>query len=265
MKLSAAFVIGALCALQLSTATPIMSSSDTKAVDEAEGNLLLADSVLHEDPYGGKPGHGHGSGHHDSHGPGHGHGHKHEHEHGHGYPHPPPPPPPPPPPHDHCHDARTAAVNFYRSYNGAGVDHFYTTNEAEWNGAVAGGWAKEGVAARIMNKQVHGSVPLYRLYQAQFINHFYTTNAAERQTAITTHKYNDEGIAGYVFPDGRCGTKPLYRMYQHQIPNGNVYPGRVYGGYRITSDHFYTTDANERNNAVGKLYYADEGVVGYVF
>ncbi|KAL0951891.1 hypothetical protein HGRIS_008548 [Hohenbuehelia grisea] len=72
------------------------------------------------------------------------------------------------------------------------------------------------------------------------------------------HKYKDEGIAGYVFPHAQCGTKPLDRLYQHQVPKGNVYPGRVYGGWRVTSDHLYTTNEGEAINAAAKFHYARE-------
>lgn len=41
---------------------------------------------------------------------------------------------------------------------------------------------------------------------------------------------------------------PLYRTYSASA-----------------SDHFYTTSASERDNAVQRLGYTDEGITGYVF
>ncbi|PBK66688.1 hypothetical protein ARMSODRAFT_959829 [Armillaria solidipes] len=61
--------------------------------------------------------------------------------------------------------------------------------------------------------------------------------------------YKSEGDAACVFGSQVSGTVPLYRMYS---------PSAV--------DHFYTTNGNERNNAVQNLGYNDEGIVtGYIY
>lgn len=51
-----------------------------------------------------------------------------------------------------------------------------------------------------------------------------------------------------MFPTQEPHTVPLYRLY-----NGRVV------------DHFYTTNAAERDNARDRLGYTDEGVAGYVY
>ena len=57
----------------------------------------------------------------------------------------------------------------------------------------------------------------------------------------------DEGTAGYIFSNQEPHSVPLYRLY-----NGNI------------GDHFYTTNAAERDNAPQHLGYNYEGITGYV-
>ncbi|KAH9913140.1 uncharacterized protein BXZ73DRAFT_107015 [Epithele typhae] len=99
------------------------------------------------------------------------------------------------------------------------------------------------------------TVPLFRAYQISATDHFYTTNATERDIAVARLNYTNEGTAAQVFPaavsgaerDHACGSVPFYRLYQPSV-----------------IDHFYTTDAQERDNAVTLLGYSYEGVAGYV-
>lgn len=55
-------------------------------------------------------------------------------------------------------------------------------------------------------------------------------------------------LLGYVSSDLRCGAMPLFRLYSSS-----------------SGDHFYTTSAAERDNAVASYGYQSEGGVGYVF
>lgn len=70
--------------------------------------------------------------------------------------------------------------------------------------------------------------------------------------AIRNDGYVSEGDAALVFPtaDGPSipGAIPLYRMWS---------PTR--------SDHFYTVSESQRDNAVQKRGYTDEGVTAYVY
>lgn len=91
-------------------------------------------------------------------------------------------------------------------------------------------------------------VPLYRLLDRQTDQHFYTTNKIEKETLLKYQTlFQDEGIAGYVFPERVPGTIPLFRLVLNRH-----------------SKHFYTTKANERYDAVQKYNYKDEGVACYV-
>ena len=59
--------------------------------------------------------------------------------------------------------------------------------------------------------------------------------------------YSAEGIAAYIFPSATCSSVPLYRMYSAGA-----------------TDHFYTTNAEEKDNAVANLGYTYEGIAAYV-
>jgi hypothetical protein len=86
-------------------------------------------------------------------------------------------------------------------------------------------------------------------------HHFYTISTDERDKAINRLCFRDEGVACYVH-DGpqtvavaaTLQTAELYRLYNPS--NG---------------DHFYTTDAAERDNAVSQAGYQHELVAGYLF
>ncbi|KAG6832856.1 hypothetical protein H0H87_012788 [Tephrocybe sp. NHM501043] len=139
---------------------------------------------------------------------------------------------------------RIRARPFYRFYNNAAVDHFYTLNRGE--GASASGYNFEGVSSFIFPTRQPGTVPFFRLYSPQATDHFYTTSVSERNSAIG-QGYNSEGIAGFIYPNNNCGGVPFYRLYS---PSGR--------------DHFYTTSISERSSAIASGY-NNEGIAGYVF
>ena len=93
------------------------------------------------------------------------------------------------------------------------------------------------------------TVPLYRLLKTGTGNHFYTTSATERDHAVNHLGFKYEGIAGYVFSTQVTGSVPLYRLV---LATSTVL------------DHFYTTSAAERDNAVKTYSYKDEGIQCYV-
>jgi len=68
------------------------------------------------------------------------------------------------------------------------------------------------------------------------------------QNAVSALGYQAEGTTGYIFPNQQPATVPLFRLYSA-------------GG----TDHFYTTNAQERDNAVANLGYTSEGTAGYVY
>jgi Repeat of unknown function (DUF5648) len=80
--------------------------------------------------------------------------------------------------------------------------------------------------------------------------HFYTWDDAEKARAISTYKFIDEGIAGYVYNTPLLNSIPLYRLVSTSSNN----PG----------DHFYTIYKSERDDAVAKYGYKFEGISAYV-
>jgi Repeat of unknown function (DUF5648) len=153
------------------------------------------------------------------------------------------------------HKSKSLASNlaaFYRLYNSRNGDHFYTTDRNEADNAVRHlGYNDEGIACYVLRTSFPDVVAFYRLYNQRSGDHFYTSNREEADRAASQRGYNREGIACYVFPVGiRRGVDfsiQLYRLYNPR-----------------TSDHFYTTDRNEADNAVSHLGYRDEGIAAYV-
>ena len=96
-------------------------------------------------------------------------------------------------------------------------NHFYCTNPAERNAAIANGWVDEGIEAYVLGSEASGTKPLFRLYNPQTENHFYCTTPAERDAAIA-NGWVDEGIEAYVLGSEASGTKPLFRLTTH-TPN----------------------------------------------
>ncbi len=142
------------------------------------------------------------------------------------------------------------SVPLRRSYNVSVKDHFYTASPAEAaNAASAFEYTTEAAPCNVFTQQYDGTVPLFRLYNGAVVDHFYTTNAAEKDKAIEQDGYAFEAVAGYVYSanhrDGELEVRPLYRLYSQK-----------------DTDHFYTSDAAERDRATTQGY-ADEGVVGY--
>lgn len=140
------------------------------------------------------------------------------------------------------------------------LDHFYTTDPREAENALNNlGYIVDGVPlAGYIFEQPHteltgiSTVPLYRLYSGpQIDDHFYTIDADERATALAGN-YIDDGvpIAGHVYPQQMPGTLPFYRLWLSVNQGGN---------------HFYTTDAAERDRAVNDIGYVYEGIEGYIY
>ena len=68
------------------------------------------------------------------------------------------------------------------------------------------------------------------------------------QNAVTRLGYSAEGTTGYIFSNQQPGSVPLFRLYSAS-----------------GTDHFYTTNAQERDNAVATLGYTSEGTAGYIY
>jgi hypothetical protein len=94
------------------------------------------------------------------------------------------------------------------------------------------------------------AVPLHHFYQLKKdFFHFYTANQDSAATTKQKAGWKYVGITGYVFPKKVAGTVELYGAVKSE-----------FGG----SNHFYTTDMKEVNNAILNLGWTADGIVGYV-
>jgi hypothetical protein len=141
------------------------------------------------------------------------------------------------------------AFSLLRAYSTGGTDHFYTTNVAEHQNAVAKlRYSEEGVTGYIFSDPKSHMVPLYRLYNSTITDHFYTTSTVERDWPKKSDGYAfDEGTTGYVYPDVACGGLPLFCLYSSGA-----------------TDHFYTMSVAEHDNPSNNLGYAQEVIVSYI-
>ncbi len=129
-------------------------------------------------------------------------------------------------------------IGVHRSFNGGNPEHFYTTSLAE---AMTAGFTLEFQDYYDIYADEHpGLSGWYRCIKGNG-KHFYTmSSTCEGQTV--------EGLMGYVSSSDVPESTPLYRLHNGSIGN-----------------HFYTTSAAERDNAVSNLGYTYEAIGCYVF
>lgn len=117
------------------------------------------------------------------------------------------------------------------------LGHFYTIDQAE---ASSGDFTPEFLNYFYMHvAPLPGLVPLYRCLKGDGRRFYTTSDTCEGAGPV-------EGILGHIGTEAFCGGIPLYRLY------GNA-------------DHFYTTSAEERDNAVAMYGYLFEAQVGFVW
>ena len=120
---------------------------------------------------------------------------------------------------------RTTTTPFYRYWNGAVGDHFYTTNWAELNAGRAG-FGLDGVQCLIYPAPAAGTVALHRYWNPGVTDHFYTIDF--NALGMGRFGWTYEGVAGFVHPTSATGTVPLHRYWNP-----------------AAGDHFYTTSFDE--------------------
>jgi hypothetical protein len=120
-------------------------------------------------------------------------------------------------------------------------DHFYTTNRAE---ASCCGYSVESYNFYYLYTSMRGSLqPFYRCLLADR-TYFYTRSSTCEGSADSTR----ESTMGYIATSATCGSTPLYRLRRTR-----------------DGEHFYTTSASERDNAIAMFGYVSEGVAGHVW
>jgi hypothetical protein len=120
---------------------------------------------------------------------------------------------------------RRTTAPFYRYWNGAIGDHFYTTNWAELNGG-RDGFVLDGVQCVIHPSPAAGTVALHRYWNPSVTDHFYSIDFNE--LGMGRFGWTYEGVAGFVYGVSAAGRLPLHRYWNPAV-----------------GDHFYTTDFNE--------------------
>ncbi len=132
-------------------------------------------------------------------------------------------------------------VAMHRLYNPWSYEHFYTSDDGEFELLVTLGWTDEGTG---WVSPAESDTPVYRLYNPyNGGDHHYTTSTEERDTLIA-EGWIDEEVAWYSADES--GT-PVYREYN---PN------------ELARNHNYTTDKDEHDGLVA-LGWHDEEIAWY--
>jgi hypothetical protein len=131
-------------------------------------------------------------------------------------------------------------VVMHRLYNPNSGEHFYTSDEAEFENLVNLGWQDEGIG---WIAPATSNTPVYRLYNPNAGEHHYTTSVGERDNLVSLG-WNDEGIGWYSDDEQAV---PVYRQYN---PN------------EFANNHNYTASEGERDNLIS-LGWLDENIGWY--
>ncbi len=132
-------------------------------------------------------------------------------------------------------------IEMRRLYNPYSYEHFYTSDQTEFEGLVELGWVDEGLGWVAPETS---DIPVYRLYNPyNGGDHHYTKDAAERD-ALVAVGWVDEGTGWYSAGD--TGT-PVYREYNP---------------FEIVRNHNYTTNKEEHDGLVA-IGWHDEDIAWY--
>ncbi len=116
----------------------------------------------------------------------------------------------------------------YRAYNPTIDSHFFTTNQAEFQAAIANGYLDEtsdSSGFELLNAPDPNATEVYRLYNISTGQHYYTTNRRERDFLVAIVPlpasgpdtrvlgWRDEGITAYLFTSQQPNTLPIFQLY----------------------------------------------------
>lgn len=130
-------------------------------------------------------------------------------------------------------------VGVHRAAGGLG--HFYGTSVDEIVGAGMTMEAQDFFF--VYPAAIDGLIPLFRCIKPNAGGRRFLTSSTDCEGTAAP-----ELTLGYISPDEICGAIPLYRLYAP-----------------ASDDHFYTTSAPERDNAIAMFGYQDQGSPGFVF
>ncbi len=135
-------------------------------------------------------------------------------------------------------DVGGCRVGVHRSWHPVTNEHFYTTSLDE--AQCCGFQLEYANYFQLYAGAQAGLTAFFRCYNPGGF-HFYTQDFGCEGVPI------NEGALGFIATsEGTAGSMPLFRLY-------------------LNGDHFYTTSAAERDNAVATFGYVYEGVAGFVW
>ncbi|GAV99881.1 protein [Lentinula edodes] len=181
---------------------------------------------------------------------------------------------------------QTGTVPLFRLYNQNSTDHFYTMSSDELPEMMSLGWTNDTAlnqtAGYVYPYSTCGAAPIYRLFNPSTIDHFYTMDVAESQNAVQVG-YQDQGIAGFAILSSADGSSVQNSAVPYLLPStitatpesqaspvsssscansADAIPFlRAYAS--TGTDHFYTTNSTEMNNAQGS--YSFEGDAAFLW
>ncbi|KAJ7629041.1 hypothetical protein FB45DRAFT_47592 [Roridomyces roridus] len=140
------------------------------------------------------------------------------------------------------------AVPFYRAYDSARTDHWYTYDVNALNDFNPQGWLLQNVLGLVFLTEEEGTAPLFHMYNGAVMDNFYTMNTSEVTAAQESgYKISSNPLTVYIYPTQVCGSVPVYRLYSGS-----------------ETDNFYTTSESERLDFITNEGYKDVEITGYV-
>jgi 2',3'-cyclic-nucleotide 2'-phosphodiesterase (5'-nucleotidase family) len=130
-------------------------------------------------------------------------------------------------------------VKMHRLYNPNSGEHFYTSDQKEYNHLTSLGWKDEGIGW----EAPESGDPVYRLYNANAGEHHYTMDAKEKDVLLSLG-WKNEGIGWY---SDTAKTVAVYRQYDMN---------------RFANNHNYTADVNEKDYLLS-IGWRNEGIGWY--
>ncbi|KAG0270546.1 hypothetical protein BGZ95_001635 [Linnemannia exigua] len=133
----------------------------------------------------------------------------------------------------------------------AQAGHFYTTNRAKRDNAIAQGYQAQGIVGYVFNKpspsKRPSTGPIYHAYSSYSQDQSYTNSLDEHKHAISLG-YQDMGISWYMYTKSKACRAPLYILFKPTFPY----------------DHYYTAKRAEADAAIAKGY-LERGILGYLY
>lgn len=148
---------------------------------------------------------------------------------------------------DACADP-SLAVTFVQAYSTTLTSHNVNYRadfvQADTIGTID--WQIQGEIFRAWKTPQPGTVSLYRMSIDTLASDVILAVSTTVNPPVVPGFPTNFGVVAYVYPTQVCGSVPLYQL-----------------GFSAKTDHWYTTDASERDALVG-FGWTNQGVIAYV-